>query len=129
MEELQAGAGQIPDGPHAVPGQLAGGGRADVEQVGDGQGPDHVPVIAFGDDRGGVRFFVVAAQLGEHLVEGHPDGGGELQLPPDTGADLVGDGRAGAEQAHAAADVQPALVQPEGLHPVGVAHVDLPDRR
>ena len=129
VEKLQAGLRKLADGVYPVPAQLAGGGRTDVEQVGDRQRPHHGAVILPCDEGGGVGLLIVAAQLGEDLVEGYPHRSGKAQLPPNPGADVVRDGLARSEEPGAAAHVQPALVQPEGLHAVGIGDIDVPDRR
>ena len=55
------------------------------EQVRDGQGPDDGLPVGGGDDGGGVRFFVVTAQLGEHFIIGDPHGDGQTQLVDKAG--------------------------------------------
>ena len=101
------------------------GGVAHAQQVAHRQRPhDILPVVPV-DDGGGVGLFVVAAQLGEDLVEADAHGDGQPQLLPQTLAQLVGDGFAvAAEQVHAAGDVQPALVDAEGLHQIGILLID-----
>ena len=120
--------GQLPDSEHAVLLQSPLGGGACVEQTAGRQGPDDLPPALRGDEGGGVGLLVVAAQLGEHLVEADPHRQRQPQLLPDSGADAVSDGGAvPAEQVHAPGDVQPALVDAEGLHQVGVLSIDLVD--
>ena len=79
-----------------------------------------------GDDGGGIGLAVVTAQLGKDLVEADAHGEGEPQLPPHPRPDRVGDSSGvPAEEVHAAGDIQPALVDTEGLHQVGVLPVDV----
>ena len=114
-------AGQIPDGVHAVVLQRGGGRPPHKEQGGDGQGPEQLLVVLPGDHRGGVRLFVVAAHLGEDLVEGYPHRYRQAQFLPQHPADLVGQGLGvSAEEVEGAGYIQPALVDGEGLHQVGV---------
>ena len=47
-----------------------------------GQGPEQLLVVLPGDHRGGVRLFVVAAHLGDDLVEGYPHRDRQAQLLP-----------------------------------------------
>ena len=117
--------GQIPDGTHAVPFQRPPGGLTHKEQVAHRQRPQQVPEIFPRDDGGGVRLFVIAAHFGKDLVERHPHRYGQLQLLPNRTPDLVGQGPAvPAEQMQRAGHVQPALVDGEGLHQIGIALID-----
>ena len=60
-------------------------------------------------------FFVVAAHLGEDLVEGYPHRDRQAQLLPQHPADLVGQGLGvSAEEVEGAGYIQPALVDGEG---------------
>ena len=116
---------QLADGFHPVLSQQLLGGAAHPQQVAHRQGPHDVLPVVPADDGGGVGLFVVAAQLGEDLVEANAHRDGQPQLLPQPVAQLVGDGLAvAAEQVHAAGDVQPALVDAEGLHQVGILAVD-----
>ena len=90
-----------------------------------GQLPDDAFHLLPAKDGDGVRLFVVAAQLGEHLVVGHPNGDREPQLffhgPPD----LLGNLLPIPEEPLAAVDIQPAFIQAEGLHQVCEPAVNL----
>lgn len=104
---------------------VALGGAAHEQQVPHRQGPHDVPPVLPRNNGGGVGLFVVAAQLGEHLVEGHAHGDGEPHLLPQAGADVIRQlSGVVAEQVQAAGDVQPALIDAEGLHQVGILPVD-----
>ena len=116
---------QLADGLHAVLPQQLLGGASHPQQVAHRQRPDDALPVVPVDDGGGVGLFVVAAQLGEDLVEADAHGDGQPQLLPQTLAQLVGDGFAvAAEQVHAAGNVQPAFVDAEGLHQISVLAVD-----
>ncbi len=125
LQHLRLAGCQLADGPDAelIQGLL---GRPAHEQQGlHRQGPDQVPPAVRGDDGGGVGLFVVAAQLGEDLVEADPHGEGQAELPADPVPDAVGDGlRVAAEEMGGAGDVQPALIDTEGLHQIGVLLID-----
>ena len=125
LQHLRLARRQLPDGLHAKLGQRALCSAAHEQQIAHRQGPHHVPPVFPGDHGGGVRLLVVAAQLGEYLVEGHAHGDGQPQLLPEPGADAVRQlpGIA-AEQVEAAGDVQPALIDAERLHQIGVLTVD-----
>ena len=100
------------------------GGAAHEQHAFHRQGKEDVPVVVAGDHRGRVRFFVVAAQLGKDLVEGHAHRDGQAQFLPNAAAQLVSDVLARAEEVLAAGHVQPALVDAEGLDLVGILGVD-----
>ena len=109
--------GQVSDGVHPVLLQGPGGGPAHKDEIGDGEGPEHGTEILGRDDRGGIRLPVVAPHFGEDLVEGDPRREGESGLPADHGPDLVGNRLSvAAEEVEGARQVQPALVDAEGLH-------------
>ena len=118
--------GQIADGPHPEPLQGVCRSPAHIEQVGHRQRPDQGTKVIRRDQGDGVRFFVVAAQLGKHLVEGDSHRDGQAQLPPHPTAELVGQGQGvPAEEVERASDVQPALVDAEGFHQIGVLLIEL----
>ena len=72
LQHGSVGVCQLTDGLNAVPVQDALRCPPHKEQVRDGQGPDDGLPVGGGDDGGGVRFFVVTAQLGEHFIIGDP---------------------------------------------------------
>ena len=99
------------------------------EQVRDGQGPDDGLPVGGGDDGGGVRFFIVTAQLGEHFIIGDPHGDGQTQLCPDDLPQLIRQlPSILAKEVQGTRHVQPALINAEGLHQVGVALIDTVDQ-
>ena len=101
--------------------------RPTKEQVGHRKGPHQPRHILPADHRGSVGLFIVAAQLGEDLIKGHPHGNGEAQLPFHVLPQPVGQGhRVVSEEVEGPRHVQPALVDAEGLHQVGVPAVDFP---
>ena len=117
--------GQIPDGFHAVLGQQFPGRAPYEQQVSHRQGPDDLLPVFPGNDSGGIRLFIVAAQLGKYLVKAHPYGQGKAQFLPNPVAQGVRQSRGvAAEEVQGAGDIQPALVDAEGLHQVGVLLVD-----
>ena len=126
LQELHRALRQVSDGADPHGPELAAGGRADVQQVLHRQRIDDLFVIVLFDPGDSIRFSVVAAQLGCHLIVCHANAGRDAQLFLDAAADLPGDGHGGAVQAHAPRHVQPALIQAEGLHLVGVVLIDLP---
>ena len=87
--------------------------------------PDHGLHLFPAKDRDGIGLFVVAAQLGKHLVIGNSNGHRQAQLFLHRPANLVGNLLPGPKQPFAAVDIQPAFVQAEGLHLVGKPGVDL----
>ena len=120
LQELHRALRQTPDGTDPHGPELAAGGRADVQQVLHRQGVDDLFIVVSLDPGNCIRFSVVAAQLGCHLIVCHANAGRDAQLFLDAAADLLGDGHWGAVQAHAPRHVQPALIQAEGLHLIGV---------
>ena len=82
--------GQVPDGAHPHPLQGLRRRPAHVQQVGHRQGPHQPLVIVPADPGGGVRLFIVAAQLGKNLVEGDAHRDGQTELLAHPAADLVG---------------------------------------
>ncbi len=118
-------AGNVPNGVQAVPPQGLFGAGAHQQQVRTGHVPDdlfHLPAAKL---RNRVGLFVVAAQLGENFVKGHANGHGQAQLRLHPLADGFGNAPPIAKEQAAAVHIQPALVQTEGLHPVGVVLVNL----
>ena len=126
LQKLHWALCQVSDGADPHGPELPAGGRADVQQVLHRQRVDNSLVVICLNSGDGVRLPVVAAQLCCDLVVGDPDAGRDAQLRFDAIADLLGDGHRGAVQAHAPRHVQPALVQTEWLHLIGVILIDLP---
>ena len=127
-QPLPVKPGQVPDGAHPHPLQGLRRRPAHVQQVGHRQGPHQPLVIVPADPGGGVRLFIVAAQLGKNLVEGDAHRDGQTELLAHPAADLVGQGhRVPPEQVEGARHVQPALVDAEGLHQIGVVLVHTVD--
>ena len=128
LQHLRLAGGQLSHSLHAVLAELPLGGPSGEEQAPHRQRPDDLPPVLPGDDGGGVRLSVVTAQLGKDLVEADAHGEGQSQLLPDGPADVIRDGLGiPAEEVSAASEVQPALVDAEGLHKVGVAGIDAVD--
>ena len=113
--------GQIADGSDVAPAQPTARGRADVQKLAHRQRPDLLPKVLRRDDRGRVRLFHVAAQLGEDLIIGNAHGQRKPQLPLRPRAQLRGDLFAAEGMTR---HVQPRFVQSEGLDIVGVFGVD-----
>ena len=125
LRHLRPAGGQLPDGVYAVLMQQLPGGTAHIQQIAHRQGPDDALPVFPGDHRGGVRLLVVAAQLGKDLVEADAHGEGQpqffLNAPPKRVRQCPG---VAAEQMEGVGDIQPALVDAEGLHQVGVFVID-----
>ena len=101
------------------------GGTADVQHGPHRQRPEELTPVLPGDDCGGVRFFIIAAQLGKDLVETDPHGERQPQLPLDPLPQLIRHGPGiSAQKVEGMGDVQPTLVDAEGLHQVGIGVVD-----
>ena len=85
------------------------------------QGPDDRPPVFPGNNGGGVRLFIVTAQLCKDLVEADTYGQGQPQLPfhplPDGIRQCLG---VPAEQVEGVGHVQPAFVDAEGLRQIGI---------
>ena len=119
---------QLPQRVNAVLVQQLLRRLAHPQHIADREGADDLLPILTGDDRRRIGLFVVAPQLGKHLVEADPHGDGEPQLLADTVADHVRHRlRIAAEEVHTARNIQPALVNAEGLYQVGVLPVNLVD--
>ena len=104
---------------HPIPLQRPGRRPPHIQQVGDRQWPDDVLKILRGNQGGGVGLLIVAAQLGENLIEGHAHGDGQAQLSAHLAPDAVGQGyTVPAEQMESACHVQPALINAKGLHQI-----------
>ncbi len=99
----------------AEPLQPGQGGRADAPEPADGVGVEEGQLAAGLDDEHPVGLGVVAGQLGQQLVGGDADGGGQAGLGPDPGPDGGADLGAGAEQPDGAGDVEEGLVEGDRL--------------
>ena len=108
--------GQLADGFDAVLSQQLLSRAAYIQQVPHRQWPDDGAPVFPGNNGGGVRFFIIAAQLGKDLVEADADRQGQSQLPfhplPDGVRQRLG---VPAEQVEGVGHVQPAFVDAEGL--------------
>ena len=125
LQGLFFAGGQLTDGADAELGEQLLRRAAHIQQRPHRQRPDDVPPVLPGDDGGGVGLFVVAAQLGEHLVEGDPHGESQPHLPLHPLPQPVRHGPGvPAQQVEGVGDVQPALVDAEGLHQIRVLVVD-----
>ena len=128
LQRLPGERRQLSDGPDAVLPQQLLRRAPHIEHIPRREGPDKLPPVLPANHGGGVGLFVVAAQLGEDLVEGDPHGEGQTQLlfhPPPEG---IRQGRpVHAEEVEGVRHVQPALVDAEGLHQIGVLIVDSVD--
>ena len=118
--------GQVADGANAQLPELPLKPAAHIEHGAHRQRPDQLLHLCAGKDGGGVRLFVVAAQLGEGLAEGDAYGDGDARFLVYLGADLVGHGLCvTAEQVKRAGQVEIAFVNAGRFHQVGVAQEDL----
>ena len=119
---------QLPDGADAQPGQPLARRTAHIQKIPRRQRPDDPGHVLRPDHRHGVRLFVVAAQLGEYLVEAGPHADGQAGGFAHPAADQIGQrGGGGGEQMPGMGDVQPAFVDAERLHQIGVLGVDAVD--
>ena len=76
-EHTAVGFGEPPYGAYAERFQLGGGGSAYHDERGGRHIAYLVHVALAREEHGGVGFFEVAAELGEHFCEGYADGDGE----------------------------------------------------
>ena len=121
---LPSGLRDVADRPHAVLAQRGLRRFPDEQQRPRVERPDDLPEVFPRDLGHGVRLAVIAAELRKDLVERHAHRNREPELLPDAQADLLRDLAPAAEQARAAGDVEPALVEAEALHHVGVLRVN-----
>ena len=106
---------------------LRGRRAAHVQKVARRRGPHEVAVVLRRDVREGVRLAEVAAELREYLVPRDADGHRAAQLRLDAAADLGRRAhRVPAQKRQRPREVEPALVEAERLHQVGVVVVDAP---
>lgn len=125
LEHCGAALRQLADGVDPILVQRFGNGFSYKQQRRYRQREYSFLPAVRGQDRGGVRLFVIAAQLGKDLVEGHAHGTGQPCFVPHHCADLVGnDFAVAAEQMHAPRDIQPAFVDAERFHKVSIATID-----
>ena len=83
---------QIADGAYPIAAQHPGRRPAHKEQIGHRKRPEQLLKVFPGDDRGGVRLFIVAAHFGKYLIKGDPHRHRQAQLLPHRPPDLVGQG-------------------------------------
>ena len=125
-QQLAVGAGQLSDGADSQVLELAGRSRAHIKQFAHGGGPDHLTGVVGRDDGEAVGLVVVAAELGEDLVPADADRDGDAQLADHALRYLARHEQCLASlQVDRAGEVEPGLVEAEGLHEVGVLVVDL----
>ena len=103
-----------------------------IKKVGYRERPDNFFEIFPGNDRSGIRLFIVAAQFGEYLVEGHPHRNSQPKAASNLAAQPVRQGGSvAAENVEASSHVQPAFVYAERFHQIGVfliKFVDFPGK-
>ena len=117
--------GKIPDGVDLKAVEHIFCRVAYIQQISHRQGPDNRAEIFSGDLGGGIGFAIVAAQFGKYLVEGHSNGNGDTQFTANSSAYGIGQRhRIAAEQMYRAGHIQPALVNAEGFHQIGVLLID-----
>ena len=120
--------GKVADGGNPEDGEFARRGLSHIQKVGSGQFPRRLPVIFLGDLRDGVGFFHIRAQFRKNFVETYADADRDADLALDRLADIVCDLDAAPQEVAATRDVQPTLVDAEGLNAVGIARVNFPHR-
>ena len=123
-QALPVKAGQVPNGADAEFFHGLRRRTAHIQQISHRQGPDHLPEILPGDAGGGIRLFIVAAQLGKHFIKGDSHRDSQTELLAHPAADLIGQSRGiSSEQVEGAGHIQPAFIDAEGLHQIGVVLV------
>ena len=126
-QQLGRGARQLADAVDPRRVQLGARGGADVQELAHRSFPHPASVVLRRDERDGVGFAEVAAELREYLVPRHADGHRAAQLGLDAAADLGGRARrVTAQKRQRAGEVEPRLIEAERLHEVGVLVVDAP---
>ena len=121
--------GQRADGIDPLLGQPRRRRFADEQHLGHRQRPEQRAVVLRRNDRGRVRLFIVAAHLGERLVERHAHGDRHADFLAHAAAQFVGQLAGGhAVIAQAAGEIEKALVDRGRLHIVGIGEIDRVDR-
>ena len=72
FQHVRGTLSQLSDSGDAVLPQHALRGFSHKEEVAHRQGKDNFLPVVPADDRGGIRLFIVAAQLGKYLVKRDP---------------------------------------------------------
>ena len=126
-QKLRRGARELADAVDARRVQLGARGRPHVQKVAHRRVPDEPPVVLRRDGGDRVGLAQVAAEFREHLVPRHADGHRAAQLRFDAPADLGRHAQGvAARKRKRPGEVEPALVEAERLHEVGVLAVDAP---
>ena len=112
------------DGMNAARVQFSFRRRTHIQQVFYGQPPRRSPIISGRDLRHRVRFFHVGGEFRKNFVPAHAHADGDADLLFHRRADALRDRPAAAEHPLRFRHVQPALVDAERLHAVGVPLVD-----
>ena len=123
VHECRVTGGKVTDRMHAQVGKAAGGALAYIEQGVDRQRPHFFFVVLRRKHGGGIRLFVVAAELGERAVKRNADRNGQADLFAHTAAQLVRDLLACAEQVYRPGHIQKGLVDAERVDQVGVLQI------
>ena len=117
--------GQISDGVDPVAPQPFCGGSSNTEKFRRWQGPDLLLEGRFRDFCYGIRFLHIGSQLGENLIEADPDRYGKPYFFLYCLSDLVGYlGRCLMCQKGRAGELDPTLIDAEGLHFRGIPQID-----
>ena len=117
--------GQISDGVDPVAPQSFCGGSSNIEKFRRWQGPDLLLEGRFRDFCYGIRFLHIGSQLGENLIEADPDRYGKPYFFLYCLSDLVGYlGRCLMCQKGRAGELDPTLIDAEGLHFRGIPQID-----
>ena len=128
LQQLYICRRKLTYGAYAQPVQSFGGVSAHIEQVLHLKGKDDVPIIFAGNNGGGVGFFIVTAQLCKNFVEADPHRNGEPRFVINPFPYHIRKGLAvGGKKVKAVCYIQPAFVNAERLHKVGVIVVDAVD--
>ena len=78
-----------------------------------------------GNNSGGIRFFIIASQLGKNFVVGYAHRDGEPCFPPHCLPEFICDLLPASKEQSASSDIQPTFVDTEGLYLIGIAEINL----
>ena len=119
-QHLRVRRGQLSYGVDADGVELARRRPPYEQERPDGQRVQHLGSVLLADQADGVRFFQVAAQLGQYTAVAHAYAYRQAGFLPHGMAQMIGDALALLQRHIGRGQIQPGLVDAEGLHPVGV---------
>ena len=115
---------KVTNGEYTPRHQLTGGAVPNIQKFRHGQRPDTLLPVFRGEYSHRIRLFHVAAQLGQYLAKGYPDGNREAEFLLDGGANLIRDFLCLIKGTADRRNIDPALIHAIRLNPVGVSAVD-----